>query len=121
MPANPEHPIPNGPISAEEKTAADLLDPQELGAIDACLLSHCTDRFLKVARVILRTEGELRPRFPKLTHVFYTQRLRHLVDTGQLLAAGDVFQMRFSEVKLLRVVRNVADCAPGPVNPPRRA
>jgi hypothetical protein len=24
------------------------------------------------------------------------------VDTGHLLAAGDVFQMRFSEVKLLR-------------------
>ncbi len=102
MPGTPEVPIPNEPISAEEKAAADLLDQQEIEAIDACLLSHCTDRFLKVARVILRTENELQHRFPKLTHIFYTLRLRHLVDTGHLLAAGDVFQMRFSEVRLLR-------------------
>lgn len=102
MPGTPEVPIPNEPISAEEKAAADLLDPQELEAIDACLLSHCTGRFLKVARVILRTENGLRHRFPKLTHIFYTLRLRHLVDTGHLLASGDVSQMRFSEVKLLR-------------------
>lgn len=92
MPGTPEVPSPNEPISAEEKAAADLLDPQEIEAIEACLLSHCTDRFLKVARVILRTEGELRPRFPKLTHVFYTQRLRHLVDTGHLPPPGMSFR-----------------------------
>jgi hypothetical protein len=102
MPSTPEVPIANKPMSVEEKAASDLLDQQELEAIDACLLSHCTDCFLKVARVILRTESELQHRFPKLTHIFYTQRLRHLVDTGHLLAAGDVFQMRFSEVRLLR-------------------
>ncbi|NBP25925.1 MAG: hypothetical protein EBU81_15555 [Proteobacteria bacterium] len=102
MPATPEVPIPNKPISALEKAAADLLGPQELEVIDACILSHCTDRFLKVARVILRTENELQHRFPKLTHIFYTQRLRHLVDTRHFQAAGDVVQMRFSEVQLPR-------------------
>ena len=60
-----------------------------------------TDPF-SFSRVILRTENELQHRFPKLTHIFYTRRLRHLVDTGHLLAAGDVFQMRFSDVRLLR-------------------
>ncbi|MFM2242676.1 MAG: hypothetical protein RLZ97_1531 [Verrucomicrobiota bacterium] len=102
MPATPEVPIPNKPISALEKAAADLLGPQELEVIDACILSHCTDRFLKVARVILRTENELQHRFPKLSHIFYTQRLRHLVDTRHFQAAGDVVQMRFSEVQWTR-------------------
>ena len=102
MPSTPEVPIPNKPISAEEKAAADLLGQQELEVIDACILSHCTDRFLKVARVILRTENELQHRFPKLSHIFYTQRLRHLVDTRHFQAAGDVVQMRFSEVQWTR-------------------
>jgi hypothetical protein len=106
MPGTPEVPIANKPMSAEEKAASDLLGQQELEVIDACILSHCTDRFLKVARVILRTESELQHHFPKLTHIFYTQRLRHLVDTGHLLATGDVFQMRFSEVRLLREIRD---------------
>ncbi len=100
MSSTPEVPIPNPPISAEERTAADLLSEQDLESIDACILSHCADRFYKVARIIGRTEDELTGRFPKLSYIFYTQRLKHLVDTGHLDAAGDVFKMRFSEVRL---------------------
>ena len=97
---SPEVPIPNPPISAEEKAAADLLSAQDLEAIDACILSHCADHFYKVASIMGQTEDKLADRFPKLSYVFYTQRLKHLVDTGLLDAAGDVFKMRFSEVRL---------------------
>ena len=45
---------------------------------------------------------ESQTRFPKLTPILYTRRLRHLVDTARLQAAGDVFQMRFSEVQWTR-------------------
>ncbi len=100
MSSTPEVPIPNPPISAEEKAAADLLSKQDLESIDACILSHCADRFYKVARIIGRTQDELADRFPKLSHVFFTQRLKKLVDTGLLAAAGDVFKMRFSEARL---------------------
>jgi hypothetical protein len=100
MSTTPEVPIPNPPISPEEKAAADLLTAQDLEAIDACILSHCADRFYKVARIMGRTQDELADRFPKLSYVFYTQRLKHLADTGHLDAAGDVFKMRFSEVRL---------------------
>jgi hypothetical protein len=96
----PEVPIPNPPISAEEQAAADLLAAPDLELIDACILSHCADHFYKVAWIIGRTQDELADRFPKLSYVFYTQRLKHLVDTGCLVAAGDVFKMRFSEVRL---------------------
>ena len=89
-----------GDPTAAEKAAADLLSEQDLQAIDACILSHCADRFYKVARIMGRTEDELADRFPKLSYVFCTQRLNHLVDTGYLDAAGDVFKMRFSEVRL---------------------
>lgn len=100
MSTTPEVPIPNPPISGEEKAAADLLSQQELEAIDVCILSHCASRFYKVARVIGQNEDKLAGRFPKLSYVFYTQRLKYLVDTGLLGAAGDVFKMRFSEVRL---------------------
>jgi hypothetical protein len=100
MSTTPEVPIPNPPISTEEKAAAHLLSERDLEAIDACILSHCADYFYKVARVMGRTQDELAERFPKLSYVFYTQRLKHLVDTGHLVAAGDVFKMRFSEVRL---------------------
>jgi urate oxidase len=100
MSSTPEEPIPNPPISAEEQASADLLSEQDLEMIDACILSHCADRFHKVARIMYRTQNELTNRFPKLSHVFYTQRLKHLVDTGRLNAAGNVFKMRFSEVRI---------------------
>ena len=100
MSTTPEVPIPNTPISAEEKAVADLLSQQELEAIDACILSHCAAHFYKVARIMGRTQDDLAHRFPKLSYVFYTQRLKHLVDTGRLVGAGDVFRIRFSEVRL---------------------
>jgi hypothetical protein len=99
---NAEVPIPNPPISAEEQAAADLLNEQDLKLIDACILSHCAERFYKVAWIMGQTQDELADRFPKLSYVFYTRRLKHLVDTGCLVAAGDVFKMRFSEVRLAR-------------------
>lgn len=102
MSSTPEMPAPNPPISAEEQAAADLLNEQELKLIDACILSHCADRFYKVARIMAETEDALAGRFPKLSYIFYTQRLKYLVDTGHLDAAGDVFKMRFSEVRLAR-------------------
>ena len=101
MSSTPEVPVLNPPISTEEQAAADLLSAQDIELIDACILSHCADHFYKVARIMGRTEDELANRFPKLSFVFYTQRLKQLVDTGRLDAAGDVFKMRFSEVRLL--------------------
>jgi len=98
----PEVPFPNPPISAEEQAAVDLLSEQDLESIDGCILSHCADHFYKVARIMGRTEDELAGRFPKLSYVFYTHRLKHLVDRAHLDAAGDVLKMRFSEVRLAR-------------------
>jgi hypothetical protein len=100
MSVPPEVPVPNPPISAKELAAADLLSEQDLDSIDACILSHCAGHFFKVARIMLRTQNDLAERFPKLSYVFYTQRLKHLVDTARLDAAGDVFKVRFSEVRL---------------------
>jgi hypothetical protein len=102
MSSTPEVPIPNPRISAEEQGAVALLGEKDLALIDACILSHCADHFYKVARIMGRTQDELADRFPKLSYVFYTQRLKYLVDAGQLDAAGDVFKMRFSEVRLAR-------------------
>jgi hypothetical protein len=100
MSSTPEVPIANPPLSSEERAAVDSLTENELESIDACILSHCSDRFLKVARIMSRTERELGERFPKLSYIFYTLRLQHLVDAGYLDAAGNLSFMRFSEVRL---------------------
>lgn len=98
----PEVPRPNPPISAEEQAAVRLLTEQDLAAIDACIMKHCSDRFLKVARVLGRAEEELAARFRELSSVFYVLRLQCLVDEGHLEAAGNLAFMRFSEVRLAR-------------------
>ena len=100
MPSSPETPIANPPLSSEERAAVDSLTENDLQSIDACILRHCSDRFLKVARIMIRTERELAERFPRLSYIFYTLRLQHLVAVGCLDAAGDLSLMRFSEVRL---------------------
>ena len=79
-----EVPIPNPPLSMEEQAAVASLTITDLAAIDSCILRHCGPDFLKVARIVIRTERELAPRFPSLSYVFYTVRLRHLVDSRRL-------------------------------------
>ena len=60
MSATPEVPIPNPPISGEEKTAADLLSEQDLEAIDACILSrnHAVPGSLSHAKTQRRQVGK---------------------------------------------------------------
>ena len=95
-----EIPVANPPLTAEEQSAADKLSGPELLAVDKMILSNCSDRWLKVARVVTRSEDSLKNQHPALSFVFYTQRLRLLVDDWRLESRGDLSFIRFSEVRL---------------------
>ena len=76
------------------------LTDADLQIIDAAILATCSTGWLKVARVMLNTEEALRNRYPALSYIFYTERLRWLVDEGSLESQGDLAYMRFSEVRI---------------------
>ena len=93
-------PRANPPPSKEERAVAAKLTNADFRVIDAAILANASDRWLKVARVILRTEEALGDRFQGLSYIFYTRRLMWLVEQGRLESQGNLESMRFSEVRI---------------------
>ena len=95
-----EIPVANPPLTIEEQSAVARLNDIDLQAIDAAILANSSERWLKVARVVMSTAEVLKNRFPGLSYVFYAQCLCRLVSEGRLESKGNVSFMRFSEVRL---------------------
>jgi hypothetical protein len=95
-----EIPIENPPLSAEERSVAAKLNERDRQVIEATILAECSEHWLKVARVVTRTEDALNTRYPGLTYVFYTECLCGLVDDERLEAKGYLLYIRHSEVRL---------------------
>ena len=95
-----EEPIANPPLSAKERAAVEKLTDADFKVIDAAILASCSSGWLKVARVMVDTERSLAKDYPSLSYVFYTERLRWLVNGGRLESQGDLTYMRFSEVRI---------------------
>jgi hypothetical protein len=95
-----EIPMEISPLSAEEQLVATKLNEEDRQLIETTILAECSERWLKVARVVTRTEDALKTRYPGLTYVFYTECLHRLVDEGRLNSQGYVFYIRHSEVRL---------------------
>jgi hypothetical protein len=95
-----EIPIGNPPLSPEEQAAVEKLTDTDLKTIDATILANCSAGWFKVAAVTWDTEKTLTSLYPALSYVFYTERLRWLVNEGRLESQGDLRHMRFSEVRI---------------------
>jgi hypothetical protein len=90
---------PDCPLTPKEEAKARRLTDADLQRIDACLLSYTSHQWRKVAYVIGRTMLDLHREFP-LPDVFYSSRIKHLVDSGAIEAAGNLNRMRHSEVRV---------------------
>ena len=90
---------PDGPLTPEEEGRARLLTDADLRRIDACLLSYISPQWRKVAYVVGRTMLDLNREF-HLPDVFYSSRIKHLVESGEIEAAGTLNRMRYSEVRV---------------------
>jgi Protein of unknown function len=97
---NEEIPMATPPLTAEEESAVAKLSDVDFQTIDATVLANCSERWLKVARVVLHTANALESRYPEFSYAFYAQRLCRLVDEGRLDSQGNLLYMRFSEVRL---------------------
>ena len=87
-------------MTPQEQVVADALSIELLRRIDAALLSHVRTTNRKVSMLVGLTMMDPFLRVPGLPDVFYTQRIRMLVDKGLLVAEGSLGYMRYSEVRL---------------------
>jgi hypothetical protein len=95
-----EIPQANPPTDEKERAAAERLNVQDLQIIRGVILSEASERWLKVARIMMRTEKALAERYPELSHIFYAEYLVRLVAECYLESRGNLLYMRFSEVRL---------------------
>ena len=91
---------PDPDLTPEQAELAAKLSHEDLLNIDDQLLSECITRWRKVARVVGRTFMKFNDKHPGLPDVFYSQRIRTLVDEGRLESQGNLGQMRYSEIRL---------------------
>jgi hypothetical protein len=85
---------PDSPLSPEEEAEGRTLTAADLECIDDCLLSHISIRQEKVARVIASAMVVLGERFPGIPDVFYSRRIKHLVEKRAIESFGNLARMR---------------------------
>jgi hypothetical protein len=68
--------------------------------VDALILSRCTNRWGKVAMIVGSLLDDFEAKYPYLPYVYMQVRMLELEHQGRLEIAGDVMQVRASEVRL---------------------
>ena len=82
--------------------------PAQAEAVDALLLGACASAWQPVAQVVGAVLVRFEQQHPELPYLYLCTRLDALADRGAVELAGDVFDMRAAEVRLL------GEAAPGP-------
>ena len=86
---NKEAPEPDGELPDQEKLVAQLTN-DEIIAIDNALLENTCDKWRKVARVVGTTMLEFPYRVESIPDVFYSQRIKKVVNEGLLESQGNL-------------------------------
>ncbi len=97
---NEEIPIPDGDLTEEQKIFVSNLSDEELNGVDQLILSIASYRWKKVAMLVATVMFDYPDAFDELPDVFYSSRIRKLVEEGKLESQGNLMYMRFSEVRL---------------------
>lgn len=75
--------------------------PDEAALVDAFILRECSPRWSKVAMVVGRLLDEFEASLPHLPFAYVQARMQELEDAGAVEIAGDVWAMRYSEIRLV--------------------
>lgn len=98
--ADLSEPEPDPPLSEEQQVIASSLTESEIQEIDNMLMSFAKGSWRKVAMLVGATMTELPNKKHDLPDVFYSERVRKLVEDGHLESQGNLQYMRYSEVRL---------------------
>lgn len=91
---------PDALLTEEQKVIASSLTESEIQKIDNMLMSFVKVSWRKVAMLVAATMIELPNKKHDLPDVFYSERVRKLVEAGRLEPQGNLQYMRYSEVRL---------------------
>jgi hypothetical protein len=86
-------------LSPQQEALVQSLSAQNIEKIDAVLLSQATLRWRKVAMVVDLAMSALEDRVEGIPDLYYAQRVKRLVEHGELEAQGDLSRMGYCEVR----------------------
>jgi hypothetical protein len=72
----------------------------EFDAVDAMILRECSHRFQKVAKIVGDLLKEFDRGYGHLPFALMQARMEHLEELGRVVIVGDVWRMRYSEIRL---------------------
>ena len=99
-PPLPKDVVPDPPLNEEQLALVNKLSETDIQKIDETLLSKACQNWRKVAFVVGKTMMDLPDRVPGIPDVYYSLRVRHLVEEGKLESQGNLAYMGYSEVRL---------------------
>ena len=73
---------------------------EEYEAVDSMILRECSGRFQKVAKIVGDLLKEFNRVYGHLPYCLLQARMEHLEELGRVEIAGDVWRMRYSEIRL---------------------
>ena len=86
-------------LTPEQRKMVDRLSQTDVREIDQALVSNISSQWCEVARIVTTTMIEL-DNGRGLPHIYFADRIGHLVREGVLESKGDPSGMRFSDVRL---------------------
>jgi hypothetical protein len=101
-PMTAESDLPDPPLSPEQDAIVASLGEDFVRKVDCALLSHAKPQSRKAAMLVGLTMMDADLRVPGLPDLFYSKRVRKLVEDGLLESNGNLDYMRFFEVRLPR-------------------
>lgn len=100
MQSDPSGTDPDARLTTEQQAQVDRLTTVQLAEIDEALLSAANSTWQKQARIIGQVMIATHCKQIELPDVFYSTRLKILVEQEKLSAMGNLNHMRYSELKL---------------------
>lgn len=103
-------PVPDTLLDSSEQEFVTRLTQCDLIAIDNALIENTATSWRKVVRVIGAAMVTLDGQFSGIPLGLYVQRVGELVQSGELLAQGDIQFIRLGEVRLPAPGESTAQC-----------
>lgn len=91
---------PDPPLTPEQEVIVASLSGEFLRKVDSALLSHAKHSWRKVAMLVGLAMMDPDLKVAGLPDLFFSKRVRGLVEAGLLQSAGNLDFMRYSEVRL---------------------
>ena len=93
-------PDPDPPLTPEQQIRVSELEDYEIELIDEMLLAQADVRWRKVARIVGFAMTQENNPIRNISDIYYSHRVRHLVERGKLESQGNLDYMGYSEVRL---------------------